>query len=87
MLYAIPPWTDAGPSLSFEDVPFRLNHLRMMMVRVACAHCGSTESYLEEFIGTVGLANGVALTPSIARSPLASAPSGIMNDVVLEVVD
>ena len=48
MLYAVPPYTDAV-SLAFEDMPFRVEEFHDKDGnRLACAHCGSTESYLEE---------------------------------------
>ena len=49
MLYAVPPYTDAE-SLSFEDVPFRVEDFSENGQRIACDQCGSTTSYLEEFI-------------------------------------
>lgn len=48
MLYAIPPYTDAV-SLAFEDMPFRVEEFNDADGnRIPCAHCGSTDSYLEE---------------------------------------
>lgn len=48
MLYAVPPYTDAV-SLAFEDIPFRVESFTDQAgQRIACAHCGSQESYLEE---------------------------------------
>lgn len=50
MIYAVPPYTHAE-SLAFEDVPFRVESFADANgQRLACETCGSTESYLEEFI-------------------------------------
>lgn len=43
VIYAVPPHTDVEP-LTFEDVPFQVERIE----GAACAHCGSTDSYLTE---------------------------------------
>ncbi|MFW5828735.1 MAG: alpha-D-ribose 1-methylphosphonate 5-phosphate C-P-lyase PhnJ [Planctomycetota bacterium] len=49
-IYAVPPYTPAE-SLAFEDVPFRIECWEDGQGRrIPCARCGSTSSYLEEFI-------------------------------------
>lgn len=54
MLYAVPPYTEAE-SLAFEDVPFRVETFQDENgQRIPCANCGSTSSYLEEFIAADG---------------------------------
>ena len=53
-IYAVPPWTAAEP-LAFEDVPFRTEAFHdSRKQRLACATCGSTESFLDEFIDPKG---------------------------------
>lgn len=42
-IYAVPPHTDVVP-LSFDDVPFEVEHPE----DVACAKCGTTESFMVE---------------------------------------
>lgn len=47
-IYAVPPYSDAEP-LSFTDVPFRLEAFADKAGnRIACAHCGAVDSYLDE---------------------------------------
>jgi alpha-D-ribose 1-methylphosphonate 5-phosphate C-P lyase len=54
MLYAVPPYCSAE-SLAFEDVPFRVEAFADDAgERLACASCGSRESYLEEFLAGGG---------------------------------
>lgn len=49
-IYAVPPYTGAEP-LAFEDVPFRVEDFKDAAgKRRACARCGCTTSYLDEFI-------------------------------------
>lgn len=49
-IYAVPPYTKAEP-LAFEDVAFRVEDFRDARGRRRpCQRCGSTESYLDEFI-------------------------------------
>jgi alpha-D-ribose 1-methylphosphonate 5-phosphate C-P lyase len=49
-IYAVPPYTKAEP-LAFEDVPFQVEDFQDERgVRRACARCGSTNSYLDEYI-------------------------------------
>ena len=43
-IYAVPPYT-AVESLAFDDHPFEIQKWN-----TACAHCGSTESFLDEII-------------------------------------
>lgn len=53
-IYAVPPYTSAEP-LTFEDVPFRVEDFRDEHgLRRACARCGSTESFLDEFLNEGG---------------------------------
>jgi alpha-D-ribose 1-methylphosphonate 5-phosphate C-P lyase len=53
-IYAVPPYTDAAP-LVFDDVPFRTeNFSDPLGQRMACLRCGSTESFLDEFIDEQG---------------------------------
>jgi alpha-D-ribose 1-methylphosphonate 5-phosphate C-P lyase len=48
-IYAVPPYTRAEP-LVFEDVPFRVEDFRDAWgQRRACARCGATDSFLDEF--------------------------------------
>lgn len=48
-IYAVPPHTLAEP-LAFEDVPFRVEDFRDETGhRRACARCGATDSFLDEF--------------------------------------
>jgi len=42
-IYAVPPYTKVEP-LTFDDVPFEVEHTE----GVACAKCGSTESFMVE---------------------------------------
>ena len=49
-VYAVPPYTDAVP-LSFKDIPFRIeDFMDENGKRRPCARCGSTASFLDEFI-------------------------------------
>lgn len=49
-IYAVPPYTDAEP-LAFDDVPFRVESFDDANgQRHACRLCGSTDSFLDEFI-------------------------------------
>ena len=49
-IYAVPPYTQADP-LAFDDVPFRIEDFTDAGGRrLACARCGSTESFLDEFL-------------------------------------
>ncbi len=54
-IYAVPPHTDAEP-LTFEDVPFRVEDFTDPATgrRRACARCGSTTSFLDEFFDAAG---------------------------------
>lgn len=53
-LYAVPPHTRAEP-LAFSDVPFRVeNFLDDAGQRLTCAHCGSVNSFLDEFANDSG---------------------------------
>lgn len=54
-IYAVPPHTDAVP-LAFDDVPFRVEDFTdpTTGARRACARCGATDSFLDEFIGEDG---------------------------------
>jgi alpha-D-ribose 1-methylphosphonate 5-phosphate C-P lyase len=53
-IYAVPPYTDAEP-LAFDDVPFRIEDFRDADGRrLACTRCGSTESFLDEFLDDAG---------------------------------
>ncbi|WP_341663709.1 alpha-D-ribose 1-methylphosphonate 5-phosphate C-P-lyase PhnJ [Vibrio sp.] len=49
-IYAVPPFTDADP-LAFDDVPFRVEDFDDQKgKRRACKKCGSTSSFLDEFV-------------------------------------
>lgn len=49
-IYAVPPYTDAEP-LAFDDIPFRVEtFVDDKGERRACARCGSTQSFLDEFL-------------------------------------
>ncbi len=53
-IYAVPPHTDAEP-LVFTDVPFRVEDFRDGEGRRrACERCGSTDSFLDEFVDGSG---------------------------------
>jgi alpha-D-ribose 1-methylphosphonate 5-phosphate C-P lyase len=53
-IYAVPPHTQATP-LAFEDVPFRVEDFRDAQgKRRACARCGATDSFLDEFMNEDG---------------------------------
>lgn len=53
-IYAVPPHTDAEP-LVFTDVPFRVEDFRDGKGRRrACARCGCTASFLDEFVDGTG---------------------------------
>lgn len=53
-IYAVPPNTKAEP-LAFEDVPFRVEDFRDAQgKRRACARCGATDSFLDEFMNEDG---------------------------------
>lgn len=54
-IYAVPPHTDAEP-LTFADVPFRVEDFTDPVTsrRRACARCGSTTSFLDEFLDEKG---------------------------------
>ena len=53
-IYAVPPYTSAAP-LSFIDVPFEVEQfLDERGQRMACARCGSTDTYLEECVDPDG---------------------------------
>ena len=53
-IYAVPPHTRAEP-LAFEDVPFRVEDFRDETgARRACARCGCTNSFLDEFVSDTG---------------------------------
>lgn len=53
-IYAVPPYTDAVP-LAFDDQPFRVEDFRDAAGnRRACARCGATDSFLDEFIDQSG---------------------------------
>jgi len=53
-IYAVPPYTRAEP-LAFDDIPFRTEDFRDAHDgRLACAQCGSTESFLDEIISDSG---------------------------------
>ena len=53
-IYAVPPYTPAQP-LAFDDVPFRIEHfLDENGERAACKRCGSSASFLDEFITATG---------------------------------
>jgi alpha-D-ribose 1-methylphosphonate 5-phosphate C-P lyase len=54
-IYAVPPYTDAVP-LAFDDVPFRVEDFRTHDGRrQACSRCGSTDSFLDEFLDDQGV--------------------------------
>ncbi len=49
-IYAVPPFTDATP-LVFDDQPFHIeNFIDQDGQRRACQQCGSTESFLDEYM-------------------------------------
>ncbi|KZX75112.1 carbon-phosphorus lyase complex subunit PhnJ [Oleiphilus sp. HI0009] len=49
-IYAVPPYTNADP-LAFDDVPFRVEDFDDEHGnRRACKKCGSTSSFLDEFV-------------------------------------
>ncbi|MDP3819116.1 MAG: alpha-D-ribose 1-methylphosphonate 5-phosphate C-P-lyase PhnJ [Methylotenera sp.] len=53
-IYAVPPHTKGEP-LAFEDVPFRVEDFRDAQgKRRACARCGATDSFLDEFMNEGG---------------------------------
>ncbi|AAZ98246.1 phosphonate metabolism protein PhnJ [Thiobacillus denitrificans ATCC 25259] len=53
-IYAVPPHTRAEP-LAFSDVPFRVEDFRDEAGRRrACARCGCTDSFLDEFSSDAG---------------------------------
>lgn len=53
-IYAVPPHTKAEP-LAFTDVPFRVEDFRDGAGRRrACARCGCTDSFLDEFSDDTG---------------------------------
>lgn len=53
-IYAVPPYTQAEP-LSFSDIPFRVeDFIDRKGQRRACTRCGSTNSFLDEFIDEIG---------------------------------
>lgn len=53
-IYAVPPFTDAQP-LSFQDIPFRVEEFTDTNGnRRACDRCGSTTSFLDEFLDKTG---------------------------------
>lgn len=54
-IYAVPPYTDAVP-LTFDDVAFRTENFndKASGRRHACARCGATDSYLDEFLNEAG---------------------------------
>lgn len=53
-IYAVPPHTKAEP-LAFTDVPFRVEDFRDGAGRRrACARCGATDSFLDEFSDDTG---------------------------------
>jgi alpha-D-ribose 1-methylphosphonate 5-phosphate C-P lyase len=53
-IYAVPPHTKGEP-LAFEDVPFRVEDFRDAQGRRrACARCGATDSFLDEFMNEDG---------------------------------
>lgn len=55
-IYAVPPYTDAVP-LTFDDIPFRVESFvdKKTGKRHACARCGATDSFLDEFINDSAL--------------------------------
>jgi alpha-D-ribose 1-methylphosphonate 5-phosphate C-P lyase len=53
-IYAVPPHTKGEP-LAFEDVPFRVEDFRDAQGRRrACARCGATDTFLDEFMNEDG---------------------------------
>lgn len=51
-IYAVPPYTDANP-IAFEDIPFRVEDFHDENgKRRACEKCGSTSSFLDEFVNS-----------------------------------
>ncbi|MDP2071005.1 alpha-D-ribose 1-methylphosphonate 5-phosphate C-P-lyase PhnJ [Methylotenera sp.] len=53
-IYAVPPHTKGEP-LAFEDVPFRVEDFRDAQgKRRACARCGATDTFLDEFMNEDG---------------------------------
>ena len=53
-IYAVPPHTRAEP-LAFDDIPFRVEDFRDEAGRRrACARCGATDSFLDEFMNEQG---------------------------------
>ena len=53
-IYAVPPFTDAQP-LCFEDIPFRVENFDDVDGRRRpCHRCGSTTSFLDEFLDGQG---------------------------------
>ncbi|MDP1766184.1 MAG: alpha-D-ribose 1-methylphosphonate 5-phosphate C-P-lyase PhnJ [Methylotenera sp.] len=53
-IYAVPPHTKGEP-LAFEDVPFRVESFNDAQgKRRACARCGATDSFLDEFMNEDG---------------------------------
>lgn len=53
-IYAVPPFTRAEP-LVFEDVPFRVEEFKDADgLRRPCSRCGSTDSFLDEFMDAEG---------------------------------
>lgn len=54
-IYAVPPFTTAEP-LSFVDIPFRVeDFFDETGQRRACHRCGSTTSFLDEFLNEAGV--------------------------------
>lgn len=54
-IYAVPPYTRAEP-LVFDDIPFRTEDFTDEQgLRRSCHRCGSTESFLDEFINNDGV--------------------------------
>jgi alpha-D-ribose 1-methylphosphonate 5-phosphate C-P lyase len=51
----VPPHTEAVP-LTFDDVPFRVENFTdpATGTRHACARCGATDSFLDEFMDEAG---------------------------------
>lgn len=53
-IYAVPPYTDAIP-LAFDDVAFRVEDFHGPDGRrLACSRCGSTDSFLDEYLDDQG---------------------------------
>ena len=53
-IYSVPPYTNAEP-LVFDDIPFRTEDFTDEQgLRRSCHRCGSTESFLDEFINNDG---------------------------------